>query len=318
MTDYQTTVRKKVTMHWLIAAVLGLFMGSPMAFAEELAGADALAGANGQADPAALEAMLLLAEAKSGGSPGGSALYGSRGNVWFAIFRTTDNKQRWVRDTTLNGFLDSVRKAWKDGLHLKRVNYADGRWVGVFVAQKVGCADRNGFETAGSQSEFISAIKERWGNGFTLVDAAYGEGTWFGNFCEDPRDNTYITAKTWDALSDRISKKWDQDGQWHVISADHGPEGWLAVFIKGECPGRNGWTIYESQREMEAALRENNDNGFAVRNMAYTDGNWVALRCEEDVSNVYETASSWPALKEKITQRWNQGLDLIAIDHGRR
>ena len=325
MTEYHTTVREKGRAGWLIAAIAGLLLVSPVTFAEESAVIDSLdnlslEGLDAQADPAALQAMLQLAEARSssGGGGGRGTLMGSGGNVWFAIFRTTDNKQRWVRDVTLDGFLDSVRKAWGDGLHLKRVNYADGRWVGVFVAEKVGCANRNGFETAGSRSAFLKAIKERWGNGFTLIDVAYGEGTWFGNFCEDPRDNTYTIADTWDELSNLISKKWEKDSQWHVLSADHGPEGWLAVYVKGECPGRNGWTIYDSQREFESALRSSNDDGFAVRNMAYTDGNWVAMRCEEDTGNIYETAATWPELKKKISKRWNQGLDLIAIDYGRR
>jgi len=323
MNDNHATVREKGVAGWLITAIIGLMFGSTAAYADQPSDTATVSAEfetvlEGQPDPARLQAMLQFAEAKSSSSGGGSAPVASGGNVWFAIFRTTDNRQRWVRDTTLEGFLGSVRKAWGDGYHLKRVNYADGRWVGIFVDTKVGCAERNGFETAGSRQAFLEAVKQRWVDGYTLVDAAYGEGTWFGNFCEDPRDNTYVTASDWDSLSNLISKKWDQDSQWHVISADRGPEGWLAVFVKGECPGRNGWTIYESQASLEEALRDSNNDGFAVRNMAYTNGNWVAMRCEEDISNVYESAASWSDLKEIIKRRWGQGLDLIAIDYGRR
>lgn len=238
-------------------------------------------------------------------------------NRWFAIFRTTDNGQRWVRQATLKGFKESIRKAWKDNYHLNRVTYTDGTWLGVFVATDAGCEGRNGFETATTREQFRKLVKERWGEGFTLIDVAYGKGTWFGNFCEDARDNTYVTAASFEELDRKISKKWNDDGTWHVISIERGRDGWLAVFVKGLCPGRNGWTRFASRREMEKSLKESNGEGFSVRNIAFTNNQWVAQRCEERVDNIYETAATWPEMKKKITARWNQHLDLVAVDYGR-
>ena len=237
---------------------------------------------------------------------------------WFAVFRSTDNGQRWVKHTTLSSFKDAIRKAWDDNYHLTRVTYTDGSWLGVFVASSVGCENRNGFETARTRSQFRKLIKQRWGEGFTLIDVAYGDGTWFGNFCEDARDNTYVTAATWDELDRKISQKWEKDGgAWHVISINHGPQGWLAVFVKGLCQGRNGWTRYASRADLEKALRESHREGFAVRNVEYVENTWIATRCEERVDNIYESAATWPEMKKKISARWGQGLDLVAVDHGR-
>ncbi len=241
---------------------------------------------------------------------------GGRRGHWFAVFRSTDNRQRWVRNSSLQEFTASIQKGWEDNYHLSRVIYSRNTWVGVFVDPAVGCANRNGYEVASTRSEFINRIKERWKDGFTLVDMAYGEGVWFGNFCEDARGNTYATASTWDALAKKISQKWNKDSDWHVISVERGRGGWMAVFVKGLCPGRNGWNRVGSSAELERELRQGSREGFSVRNIRYTDGAWYALRCEDGMHNIYETASSWEEMKKKISTRWSQKLDLVALDYG--